>query len=312
MYNVLTLLALPSAPSHVSTAPTCDVLPESASSKPSLRQQTNPSSSNPPQPAESLPNNNAPTTTEINFTPGAYVTRLGGDIKLGPGRQLNIINDLSLNEIEAAFNAELSVIKNDTWQMDFVGTAFSTEQSHVIDRPATFGSLQLDPGDPFHSTFDLNSVSAQVVYWFYQPCRIGPLPGEGGRLCRVNLRIGASIGFEYVDIDHTLDVVGKGREDTGGEWVSPFVGINFLLRYNLPTSVPLLQQLELGATATFGPALGGDGGFISTIRGGFNFMFSDNVGLTIGYRLIQVDVENDDFEFSGGLQGLFLGATVRF
>jgi len=32
----------------------------------------------------------------------------------------------------------------------------------------------------------------------------------------------------------------------------------------------------------------------------------------IGYRLIELDVENDDYSMDGGLQGLFLAGSFRF
>jgi len=34
--------------------------------------------------------------------------------------------------------------------------------------------------------------------------------------------------------------------------------------------------------------------------------------VSFGYRLLELDVENDDYKFSGGLQGLFAGLSITF
>ena len=37
-----------------------------------------------------------------------------------------------------------------------------------------------------------------------------------------------------------------------------------------------------------------------------------NFGLMIGYRLVELDVEDGDYKLDGGLQGLFFAGSLQF
>ena len=47
-------------------------------------------------------------------------------------------------------------------------------------------------------------------------------------------------------------------------------------------------------------------------RVGLTHYFNRNIGVYFGFRLVDFNVENGDYELEGGLQGLFIAATVRF
>jgi hypothetical protein len=84
------------------------------------------------------------------------------------------------------------------------------------------------------------------------------------------------------------------------------------LRYAPEEGLIIGQALRLEAGGAIGPAFGGDGGYAWSIRGGVTLEVVENVGINFGYRLLELNVEDDDWEFDGGLQGLFLGGTIRF
>ena len=48
------------------------------------------------------------------------------------------------------------------------------------------------------------------------------------------------------------------------------------------------------------------------MRASLTAYFTDWLGLTFGFRLLTMDVENGEYRFDGSLQGLFLGASIRF
>jgi hypothetical protein len=61
-----------------------------------------------------------------------------------------------------------------------------------------------------------------------------------------------------------------------------------------------------------GPAFGGDCGMVVTLRAGMRLWLCQKSSLDFGDRLLESSVESDDYEFEGGLQGLFLSGTIRF
>ena len=253
-------------------------------------------------------------TYEFTFTAGGWVPRALGEVGLGfdPGVfDLTIEESFDLDNSEGIFNAELTMVKNDLWQIDLSGFDFSTETTATFAEFGEFGDLVLNPGDAYFSSFDVTSADVEIGYWLFQVCRMGMSP-DGLRDCRVDFRFAPYFAMRYVDIDHRVEVLGEGAEDAGGEWVGVLAGMNLQMRYRVPDSIPLIQTVEIDGSFAVGPAVGGDGGAMSHIRAGITAFLNDHFGLTFGYRLVHFVVENDDYELNGGLQGLFFGGTFRF
>ena len=250
---------------------------------------------------------------EFNISAGVWGVRLGGDVTLGPSASasdINLEDQFNLDAFEAVPNVEFSMRKNEAWELFASGFGFSTETSGSFVGHEQFGSLSLDTGDQIAASFDITSVAVEFDYWQWRPCIMGTV--DGGKECRLDLRAGPIFGVRYVDVDQSVTLVGGGSEDTGGEWLSPFIGFGFQVRYNTPGSFPVVRSVDIGAAAGIGPAIGGNGGTITQLRAGITAYFNAQLGLTFGYRLIQLDVEKDDYTLDGGLQGLFLAGHVRF
>jgi hypothetical protein len=257
--------------------------------------------------------NNAASKYEFNVTAGVWGPRLGGDVSLGPSPAANDINledQFDLDDFQTIPNVELSMRKNEKWEIFASGFQSSTDSDGPFVGHEQFGSLALNTGDQIDASFDITSVEVEFDYWQWRPCIMGTV--DGSKECRLDLRAGPIFGVRYVDVDQSVTLVGGGSEDTGGEWLSPFVGFQFQVRYNTPDSFPLIRVAEVGAGAAIGPAIGGDGGTIAQLRAGITAYFNQQAGLTFGYRLIQINVEKDDYTLNGGLQGLFLAGHFRF
>jgi hypothetical protein len=127
----------------------------------------------------------------------------------------------------------------------------------------------------------------------------------------VDVRISPMFGLRYLDIDQKLTASGV-RETTGGEWLAVLLGADFTLEYRPEERLPFLDMFGLQASLSVGPAFGGDDGVAWQVRGGLTFQFTENVGVLIGYRLVELDVENDDYSLDGGLQGLYFAGSIRF
>jgi hypothetical protein len=268
----------------------------------------------PPADVDPLP---AP-SLEFELLAGAWLPRLNGDASEGAGApDISLEDSLSLDDHEAAPNLELTIRTAEIWEVILSGFAFSTDSSGSFSGSASFGSVVLNDGDAFKADFDITSVAAEVAVALYRPFADGAKRAEGmdnrtadGRYV-ADLRISPVVGLRYVDVDQKLTASGV-SETTGGEWLAVLLGADFTLEYRPEERFPLLDMFGLQASLSVGPAFGGDDGVAWQVRGGLTFQFTEHVGVLIGYRLIELDVENDDYSFEGGLQGLYLAGSIRF
>ncbi|MHC4764826.1 MAG: hypothetical protein ACYTF2_06940 [Planctomycetota bacterium] len=271
----------------------------------------------PPPPAPDAPP--AASSLEVRLLAGVWLPRLNGDSALGPGApDIDLDDVLGLDDKEVTLNLELTVRMNEIWELILSGFDFSTDVSGYFPGNATFGSLTLNDGDRYKAEFDITSVSTEIAVALWRPYADDPSSaGESNNRTRdgryaVDLRISPVFGVRYLDVDQSLSVVGGGRETTGGEWVALLFGGDITLEYRPEERLPLLTMFGMQAGLSVGPAFGDDGGTVWQVRGGFTLQFTEHLGVLIGYRLVELDVENDDYSMDGGLQGLFLAGSFRF
>jgi len=257
-------------------------------------------------PAPAIPEDKS--SLEFQLTFGAWFPRLGGDVTLGDGDSisLDLEPDLGLDDSEISPNIELAVRFGEGWQVDASGFDFDTDSDSVFEGTGQFGDLSLDPGDAFSSSFDMTSAAVGVSYWWFRPYT------RGIDNSRVDLWFAPGVAVRWVGVDQSLEIAGEGSEDADGDWLCTTASLDLLFRYDLADSFPIIERLEIAGHADVGPAFGGDGGFAAHIRATITAFVTDNVGVSFGYRLLEMDVENDDYELSGGLQGLFAGVSIAF
>ncbi|MHC4414962.1 MAG: hypothetical protein ACYS0G_06740 [Planctomycetota bacterium] len=257
---------------------------------------------------------------EITLLPGVWLPRLDGDSALGPAgsRDIDLSFQFDLDSMEPTFNAELAVRVREVWEIIFSGTDFSTDSTDRFVGNATFGPLTLSHGDPFRATFDITSFSAELAVDVYRPFTADPqrVTALENRTAQgeyiVDLRVSPALALRYIDVEQTVTVADGSRADADGEWVGILAGVQITLDYRPQQHVPMLEMLRMQGSLLVGPALGGDGGTIWQVRGGFTLQVTEQVGFMFGYRLLETDVENDDYSLNGGLQGLFLAGSLRF
>ena len=246
----------------------------------------------------------------FRFTPGVWLARLGGTSKFGdlPGSdEINLETDVDLDDLQVSPNFELAINKGPRWQIDVSGFDFSTDTSGTLGFSGAFGDVSFAPGDAYESTLDMTSVALSVSYWQHD------LIDSAERGGRVDLQVAWGAGVRWLSVEQSLSLPGTGASDTGdGEWLIPELLVQIDFEYRLPDSFPVLDMYEVLALASIGPAIGGDGGAVVTLRAGMRFWFCDAFSLDFGYRLIEAGIESEEYELTGGLQGLFLSGTIRF
>lgn len=259
-----------------------------------------------------------PSSLDVSLLAGAWLPRVGGESSLGVGGSVIAVDtQLDLSDTEPTLNLELTFRKNQVWDLTFTGFSFSTLGSGNFVGTATFGSLTLNNGDPYVSTFEIKSASAELAYAFYRPYAEGSAYAEGienrtwDDQYIADLRFAARFGMRYLDVDQSISSLGT-TASGGGEWLAVYVGLDVELDYRPEHEIPFLRLVQLQAGLAVGPALGGDGGFMWQVRGGLAIQFIEQAGIFVGYRLVEMNVEKDTYSFDGGLQGLYLAGSIRF
>jgi hypothetical protein len=242
---------------------------------------------------------------ELKFTPGVWIPRPTGDVRLSPGSFMDLDDNLDLRDRSASLNVELELNKRDTpWLLHFSGFDFDVDTSGTFTGNRQFGSLSLRDGDEISSDFEMLSVAGEVGYIMFDFYPDDP---------NVDMRIGPALAMRYVDFDMDVEQVGVGRETPSGDWLGVMPGVHFELDHDLNDGFPVIDRVVLRFGAGAGFALGGEGGTMYYLRAGVDLHFNDMLAFHFGFRLLEVEAEtNDGFELDGGLQGLFIGGTLSF
>lgn len=261
-----------------------------------------------------------PDTDDLRVTllAGVWVPRLGGTSSLGAGApDIDLATQLQLDSWEATPNVELAICSRETWTVTISGFGFSTDSLGTFPGNATFGSLTLNDGDVYRASFDMTSVAFDIAAAVYRPFAPGSARAShfdnrawDGRAV-ADLRISPLFGMRWVDVDQSISS-GPLTAEGGGQWAVLCGGLTIELECRPQNRIPFYSGIRLEGTAALGAAFGGDGGFEWQVRAGLTLQFTESAGLMFGYRLVELNVENDDYSLNGGLQGLYLAASVRF
>ena len=76
-----------------------------------------------------------------------------------------------------------------------------------------------------------------------------------------------------------------------------------------------MRRASITGLASYGLALpvsGGDLGSAVRIEAELRAWFCDEGSVSIGYRLVGVDLDGEDMSLDGSLQGLFAGIAIEF
>ncbi|MCZ6835321.1 MAG: hypothetical protein O7G85_06050, partial [Planctomycetota bacterium] len=243
---------------------------------------------------------------EFRIATGVYLPRLTGTTTLGPmasARDLDFKDDLDLNGSESILNIEVTLIKDELWELQISGFDFDTSTHGTFDSTSGFGNLTLMPGDEYRAEFDMSSYGIELArrQWkFYEDDKT------------VDLTFLPTLGARAYNIRQMVDQVGVGREVIEEDYLNLYLGLKLDLEWQARETISWLERLQIEAGFFIGPVLGADNGFGWSVRATLNFYFNEHMSLLFGYRLYELNIEDDEFELDGGLQGLFIGGVYRF
>jgi len=254
---------------------------------------------------------------EVTLLPGVWLPRMVGTTALG-GNPIRVNDEFDLNANEATPNVELTIRKDEIWDLWFGAFGFSTDVSAAFHGSTqTFGSLVLNDGDPYTASLDMTSVAIDLSVAVWRPYADGHSRSMGGRNRTwdghyiADLRFSPQFGMRYIDVDQSVTTAG-GTEDTGGEWLAVYAGLMLELNWRPQERIPGLALFQMQGSFAAGPALGGDGGVMWQVRAGLTVQMTEMFGVMFGYRLVELNADNGPYTINGGLQGLFLAGSLRF
>jgi hypothetical protein len=255
---------------------------------------------------------------ELSLLPGVWLPRLDGESSLGSG-DVKFADQLDLDSGESVFNLEMNLRFHDRHELALSGFEFSTESTEDFLGFEQFGSLVLRSGDAVRSTMEIMSVAAEYRAWIWRPTADAPgeapsldnMTGEGRYVG--DLRFAPVIAARYAEVDQSIELVDAGaREDVDGGWFGLLVGLGGEFRWRPRSAAAPLEFLQLDAAVGAGPALGGDGGSMVQIRGGFTVQVTPNVGGLVGWRFFAVDAQDGDYDVAASIHGLFFAGSIRY
>lgn len=240
----------------------------------------------------------------VDVQPGVWLTRVRGLTASGGGT-FELDQELGLDKHNTAFRGSLAVTR-EPWAVKLMSTSFSTVGS-VETTGGTWGGQAVTAGDP--TAFDATWLQFEAQWDHKSP------KGDGSRRTNdpLDLLFGPHVAVSYLDLEQrltsasTLNTVSR-----DGAWWTVMVGGQLTMQADLKRMVGWLHQLKVEVAGAAGATING-GGAAWSVRAGLTLQFTETVGATIGYRLMEFnELEQGDWTVSPRFPGLFVGVNVSF
>jgi len=263
---------------------------------------------------------NAAPRWQLRFEPAVWFTGPGGKLKLpsstsggdvlpaslqGGDEDEIEIADLEIDTPEPSLGGEVHLSRGD-WRFALRGYVFSGDEDTQATGSGSFGALPYAIGDRIATSLDYSSFEFETGYSFV---RRSLQPYEGGY--RLNTNLEGLVGVRVYNMDWKVENLDGGGVNLQADetFIEPLVGGRFLMEFYEKFDIDL--QLTLG-----GMPLGDQSSVSLDVMVGGTYRPVQNVGVQIGYRLTGFGLESgeDDeaFEFSGSMAGLYAGIVLEF
>lgn len=108
-------------------------------------------------------------------------------------------------------------------------------------------------------------------------------------------------GMRYLGIDTDINFVVLGPRSSSQDFVDPFIGLAWM---------PRRDNWEYIVQADIGGGINADFSWSATLGGSYHF--NDRYAVSFGYRVVDIDLEDDEFVFDGKLDGIQIGLLITF
>ncbi|MBX3355713.1 MAG: hypothetical protein KF724_08445 [Phycisphaeraceae bacterium] len=266
---------------------------------------------------------------QVNLAAGAWFARVSGDVTVGNSLTYDLKSDLGLSSMETSFAGDLEV----RWRFLNVrvgGSSFSTDGGSIAPFNNNFGGVNIVAGDPLASQFSMWNIGGEFGVDLYRPFADRPFPfggvneanrtknrvadgglgGPGGY--RSDLRLGAFVGVRAINTDLEVTSLRTNQSTTLDQtWTAVYIGGRVSVDIWLRDVFPLLERMSIDADGAFGPAYPGTGSYYQ-VRAGLTVYPIDNLGVTFGYRLQNIQAKGRNQDLDASVAGLFVGGVLHF
>jgi hypothetical protein len=242
-------------------------------------------------------------TWVVEFEPSAWFGSPGGELKLPGGGQTLDLSDINLDSPRLSPAAELNLWSGD-WRFSLSGTYLEEQdRAAIASRAGQLGSVAFAAGDRTAASLSFWEAEATVGKLITLP---EALRG-GGKNFNSNLEILGGMRMYGVEFDFAAPSGSVSSSDFFGH---PLIGLKYTM--NIAEQFTIDAQVDVGYFTD-----GGDrSAFGYDILVGFMWRPTENVGVQVGYRDLAYTLESGSgphkFEWQGAVQGLFVGAVLRF
>ena len=113
--------------------------------------------------------------------------------------------------------------------------------------------------------------------------------------------VDSAVPIPLDELDVEIDFVNLPDASASQDFADPYVGLSWQPRRG---DWEYLLEGDVGG--------GVDADFAWSMSLGATYHFNDRIGLTGGYRFIDIDYDDDDFVFDGTLDGIQIGVMITF
>lgn len=210
-----------------------------------------------------------------------------------PGSEISFEDDLGFSDTKTLPSVLLGMRFLDHWRVDFQYYSLKRDSSRVIDREINWGDTVFPVSTQLSSNFDSSIYQLAVGYSFIQS---------------TEAELGVAVGLHITDFKLALASAGT---------------VNVAANAEAKDALAPLPTLGIYGNYAFSPAFGvraradllslkyGDyDGSLTNVELAFDWRFSPNFGVGVGYRYVDYDLEVTSSSWNGAVNYKFNGPFV--
>lgn len=221
-----------------------------------------------------------------------WMPSLSSTINMGNGivgTDINVISDLGIDESQQFFQGKVNLKLLKRHNLRFSYVPVSMDASNVIGRTFTFRGKEYAVNTRVNSSLDIDFV--KIGYGF------DVISNPMGSL-------GLFLDIMYADVSAKISAPDLGISATGSvSGYAPAIGVRGRV-YIIPNKLSLTAEVE-------GAKLSDIARYLEA-EGSVDYSIIENLGLSVGYKTIDIRAEKDDNKGELKLNGPYLSLLFRF
>lgn len=242
-----------------------------------------------------------PSEWTVQLEPTVWYMGLGGDLRLGSGGGGTPFNVADVNMDDPEFSpAGVARLRGGDLTFTLSAFGYSGAESAGARSAFTAGGIPVAIGTPVRTEIDIVSGELAVGYEVFA----WPGPQANGAPPEVEARVDVYGGARFLNFSTDMTIGGAAVSDDGYT-VHPLLGARLVLDMFDRCTV------DVSVDAGYMPGDSRNATAINAVAG-ISYHPWGNVGLTFGYRILRIDMEDGTQSFDGSLAGLFANVVIRF